>query len=218
MILHCELDGLICSGKRQGNQFTYALLDERAEQGKNLNREESLAELARRYVMSRGPATLKDFSNWSGLPIKDCRVGLELSKSWFDRITLDKSEYYISNRLKMNADLSYNIFLLPVYDEFIMGYKDRSAILEFKHSLEPEPPLRFESTIIQNGQITGTWRRTPGKKQINLEYDFFAPPDKSQKLEFEKIVRRFGDFNKMTINTLQVEEGQINRISRFLLK
>ena len=69
LMMRAELDGIVCSGPRRGKQFTYALLDERAPQCKALGSEEALAELARRYFMSRGPATVQDFAKWSGLTL-----------------------------------------------------------------------------------------------------------------------------------------------------
>lgn len=66
IMLRAELDGLVCSGPRVGKQFTYALLEDRVPRAAVLDREEARAELARRYFMSHGPATLKDFRWWSG--------------------------------------------------------------------------------------------------------------------------------------------------------
>src|SRR6266568_4837740 len=80
ILMHAELDGIICSGARRGKQFSYALLDERAPQARTLDCEEALAEFARRYFTSRGPATLQDFVWWSGLTVADARAGLEMVK------------------------------------------------------------------------------------------------------------------------------------------
>src|SRR6266702_3694762 len=81
VLMHAELDGIICSGARRGKQFTYALLDERTPQARTLDRGEALAEFARRYFTSRGPATLQDFVWWSGLTVADARTGLEMVTS-----------------------------------------------------------------------------------------------------------------------------------------
>src|SRR5713226_2242979 len=76
IIMRAELDGIVCSGARRGKQFTYALLDERVPQTRNLDRDEALAEFARRYFTSHGPATLQDFVWWSGLAAADAKAGL----------------------------------------------------------------------------------------------------------------------------------------------
>jgi Winged helix DNA-binding domain len=77
LMMHAELEGLVCSGPRRAKQFTYALLDERVPPSKTMELEEALVELAHRYFVSRGPATINDFARWSGLTVADARIGLE---------------------------------------------------------------------------------------------------------------------------------------------
>lgn len=74
-----SLEGLICIGPRQGKQQTFVLLDAWLPPGKELSRDESLAELARRYFISHGPATVKDYIWWCGLAAAE-RAGLEMAK------------------------------------------------------------------------------------------------------------------------------------------
>ena len=90
IVSNAELEALVCSGGRRGAQHTYASIDERAPDAKTLDRDEALAELARRYFASRGPATLHDLSWWSGLPLTDCRRGVDLAgNASLDHETLD---------------------------------------------------------------------------------------------------------------------------------
>ncbi len=53
---------LLCYAAPRGKDQTFALLDEWLPKTKPKLHEEALAELARRYFTSRGPATLKDFT------------------------------------------------------------------------------------------------------------------------------------------------------------
>ena len=78
LMMAAELDQVICSGPRQGKQFTYALLDERAPRARVLEADEALAELTKRYYASHGPATVRDFVWWSGLTVKQAKAGLEM--------------------------------------------------------------------------------------------------------------------------------------------
>src|SRR5690606_26670025 len=73
-----EFDALICSGAPKGRQHTYALLDERAPGATKLEPDEALAELARRYFSSHGPATAKDFARWATLTLTDARRALDM--------------------------------------------------------------------------------------------------------------------------------------------
>ena len=80
-LLGCaEADGLLCGGPEKGNKNTYALLAERAPQAKDLPREEALARLARLYFQSHSPASLADFTWWSGLSQSEAKAAVRLIK------------------------------------------------------------------------------------------------------------------------------------------
>ena len=87
--MHAELDALICSGARRGKQHTYALLDERAPDARDLPRDEALAELAGRYFTSHGPATARDFATWASLTLAEVRESLEAAGPSLRREDLD---------------------------------------------------------------------------------------------------------------------------------
>src|SRR5438128_282472 len=74
LMMHAELEGVICNGPMRRKQFTYALIEERAPNTLTLTREEALAELASRFFTSHGPATAQDFAWWSGLTVADART------------------------------------------------------------------------------------------------------------------------------------------------
>lgn len=88
------------------------------------------------------------------------------------------------------------IHFLPVYDEFIMGYKDRSAILTLKNGA----PFRYDSMILSGGQVVGTWKRTMKKNAIDMEADLFKPLSKSQNRAFTEAIDRFSNFTKLKVN------------------
>ena len=165
LLMHAELEGIICSGPRQGNQFTYALLEERTTKGKDLNREESLAELSTRYFKSRGPATLKDYCTWSSLSVKDAKEGIELVKNTFQKETTNGTDYFFSaGDFKLESD-AYSNFLMPDYDEYGMSYKDRSAFFDIskhKHSVSRGNPV-FNRMIIIDGLVEGTGKKLSKK-------------------------------------------------------
>lgn len=81
IVMHAELDQLICSGPRRGKQFTYMLLEERVPKAKDMDEDEALTELSFRYFRSHGPAQVKDFVWWSGLTTEQAKRGLELNKT-----------------------------------------------------------------------------------------------------------------------------------------
>jgi hypothetical protein len=199
IMMHAELEGIVCSGKRHGNQFTYALLEEIIGKSKAFNKEEALAELAKRYFQSRGPATVKDFATWSGLTIKECLKAIDIQRSNLQKLVFENNDHYFLPAQIPAKKAMHGIQLLPIYDEYIMGYKDRSAMLEFKNTSAPAHPFYFDCVIIDKGRIIGTWKRTIGKKQVELYYHPFKQFTQKQEKAFNNSIKRFGKFNKLQV-------------------
>jgi hypothetical protein len=196
LMIRAELDGLIVSGGRRGKQFTYALLDERAPQAKPLPRDEALAELTRRYFTSRGPATLKDFVWWSGLTMADARRGVEMLGSKLMQEDFDGTPYWFGSTPR-GKDLSPSIHLLPNYDEYVVGYTDRSAIFDTAHAgkLDSRGNVLFMHTILIDGRIRGTWKRALNKRAVVLELSPFAPLTKAESRALQAAANRYGKFH-----------------------
>ncbi|WP_420149425.1 winged helix DNA-binding domain-containing protein [Spirosoma sp.] len=202
VMMNAELEGLICSGPRQGNQFTYTLLEERVPAIDLISRDEALVELTRKYFTSRGPATVHDFSTWSGLTLADCRKGLQQLGAELIRKSIDRVDYYFSDAT-FSEQVRNDMHLLPMYDEWIMGYKDRSATLDFRNSLLQPSPFQFGNMIIADGQIIGSWKRIVGNKSMTIEANFFQPLSAKQRSAFEEAVQRLGRFIRLPVDVRQ---------------
>ena len=165
------LDQLICFGTRQDKEFTYTLLDEWAPAGKTLAREEALAELARRYFHSRGPATLADFGWWSGLAAAEARAALEMVKPGLQATTGTGQEYWWpAAQPEPTAATSPGAYLLAGFEEYILGYKNRSTCLDNK--LSQQVVLRtgiIHPLMVLDGQVVGTWKRRLKKDVLVVE-------------------------------------------------
>jgi len=152
-------DGVICFGARQGRQHTFTLLDEWVPQAARIaERDEALAELARRYFTSHGPATLQDFGWWSGLPSADARSGLEMARPHLIQARIDGQLYWLSSSRNAIGKGSRMSFLLPAFDEYTVAYRDRSAVFAAKHAANAGAGT-LSPTIVIDGQIVGTWTR-----------------------------------------------------------
>jgi hypothetical protein len=199
IMMYAELEKIICSGSRRENQFTYALLDERVKPGKTITGDEALALLAARYFKSRGPATVHDFSTWSGLTLTECKRGLAMLKDRLETIIAEDTEYYVFSDAVFHKGTARNVQLLPVYDEYIMGYKDRSAILTYQQSLGSEFNYMNDCMIIYDGQIIGTWKRAIKNKKIELNYDFFTELTRARKKGFDEAIYKFSQFYELPV-------------------
>ena len=78
IVMRAELDGVICSGAPARQAVHLCAAGGACATGADVNRDEALAELTRRYFISHGPATVRDFVWWSGLTVADAKAGLAL--------------------------------------------------------------------------------------------------------------------------------------------
>ena len=162
VIMHCELDAMICSGPLRAGKHTYALVDERAPAAAAWQREELLGELARRYFTSHGPATAHDFAWWSGLTVRDARLGAEIAGDALHSVEVDGKRYWLAARPRTRRTQSAVVHLLPNYDEHVVAYRDHAP------SLDPQAPdalagwgnAQTTHLVARNGLVVGGWRRT----------------------------------------------------------
>lgn len=196
IVTWAELEGLICSGPRHGKQFTYALLEERVPKAKKLSREQALAKLALNYFTGHGPAQLKDFSWWSGLAIKDARGALDLIKSELEQATFDGKTYYWSSaQTDVTTPKMPSAFLLSIYDEYTIAYKDRGDISEAR-DIERMISMgnALTAVIILNGKVAGTWNKALKNNTIEIRLNPYRQLNKNEQEALESEVARYGKF------------------------
>jgi hypothetical protein len=161
LLMYAELEGLICSGPRRGKQMTYALLEERAPSACVMRGDEALGALTSRFFSSHGPATDADFSWWSGLTLREARRGIQIAGPSLVREEIGGQNYWHVPAASPRGRRPV-ARLLPNYDEYVVAYRDRLPLLDGTH-----PPragrsaVIFANTVLVDGRIIGTWRRTP---------------------------------------------------------
>lgn len=192
LLMRAELDQVICNGPRVGKQFSYALLDNCAPITPVLTHEEALTKLASGYFNSRGPATVHDFANWSGLTITDATIGLENVKSGLINEVIDNKTFWMPDNSSIIIPKP-KAYLLPTYDEFAIAYKHRDELVNPKY-LEQAGHVVFDAAIVVDDQIVGTWRRTITKKAVDVQLNLFGKLNKSQAQAVEIATKRYQKF------------------------
>jgi hypothetical protein len=157
IIWQLAVEGILCFGAHAGSQPTYALLDEWVPTSRTVDRDVALGELAHRYFQSHGPATVHDFAWWSGLTVGDAKAGAAMIASDFVQETIDRRVYVIPRH---QSSAPPGVHLLPGFDEFLLAYKDRSAVLDPAHAGKIVPGNNgvFKPTIVVNGKVAGVWK------------------------------------------------------------
>jgi Winged helix DNA-binding domain len=192
IIFRAELDQLICNGTKRGKQFTYALLDQRAPNAKRLQHDEALAELGLRYFRSRGPATIKDFTWWSGLSPIDSKRGIEIIKSQLGSCVVDDQTFFFSPST-IHPNKKSTIYMLPSYDEYTVAYKDRRLVIDSAFEDQAGHGI-FNPNIVVNGQVKGSWRRELKGEKMLLEVQYFSPVSSRVHHSVSSIVKRYAKF------------------------
>ena len=195
-------EGLVCLGPRAGKQQTFALLDEWLPATPPRSREDSLAELARRYFMSHGPATVRDFAWWSGLAGTDAALALEMVAKELQAVKVDEQTYWqapdaIAPRARSGCHL------LPAYDEYTVAYQDRSAVMSNEIAARADSGHGiFHPPIVIDGQIAGTWSRELQPAAVAITCRLFARLDRRQTQALATAARRYAKFLGLKLRVL----------------
>jgi hypothetical protein len=195
LLEHAELDRVICSGPRRDKQFTYALFDERVPR-KSLGRDEALAELTKRFFISRGPATIYDFAWWSGLSVTEAKKGIEMIKRKFTKEITDGKEYFFQVPPNFKSEIAQTALLLPNYDEYIVSYKDRTEAINKKHMavISKERNAVFTNSILINGKIEGIWQSIIKNDSVTFKTRTFSTLSGAKQRLIKKATDRFSQF------------------------
>ncbi len=194
MVMHAELDGIVCSGAPKGKRQTYGLLDERAPQSRTLDRDEALAELAQRYFTSRGPATLKDFLWWSSLTAADGRDALDMVGSRLRKEVMDGRTYWFEESSPRPRSASPVINLAQAYDERIVSYRESRDV--------PLGEVGMPHVVLLNGKAAGRWKPVRQKNSVGILTSLSRPLDRGEARALDAAVERYGAFIEVPVELL----------------
>lgn len=196
IMMNAELEGLVCNGKMKGKQMTYALLEERVAKPKtNLSKEEALAKLAQRYFESHGPATVLDFSWWSGFSPTTCNLVINSIESELNSVRIDNQKYWFGANFTNEDNFRESVHFLPAFDEILISYKTREASIFLEHQSKAFTNNGiFKPIILENGKVIGTWKRIIKKDHAKIETHFFYEIDKSKKTALFDGIRSFENY------------------------
>jgi hypothetical protein len=193
LLQRASLEGLICQITAPRNNSIFVSMD--GFPPNRLEREQALAELAKRYFRSRGPATLQDFIWWSGLAAAEARAGLEAVRLQLVEETVNGQAYWSAESARTGEAHWEKMLLLPGFDEYLLAYKDRSASLESPLYNRSTPPNgMLPSTIVLGGRVVGTWKRTIKKSSVFISSDPFEMLASEERRALAEAVDRYARF------------------------
>jgi Winged helix DNA-binding domain len=195
ILMHAELELVVCSGGLRGKQQTYALVDDRVPPGTGASPDEALAELVLRYFISHGPATVKDLSWWSSLTGADVKRGLHLVGDALQSNVVDGTTYWSATPLPARA-APPRAHLLQGYDEYAIAYSESRHVLDiggYAGSVLGGAAM-FVHAVLLDGQVIGHWRRRTEGKAVVVDIQLGRPIDAGETAALDDAVQRYGGF------------------------
>lgn len=197
LLRHLAEQGVLCFGPHDGNQPTYALVDEWVPPANARSRDDALAELALRYFTSHGPATVDDLARWAYLTKADVRAGLHQVASDLVELQVDQTSYWCAPTVaETRADATSETLLLAGFDEYMLGYRDRSAIADraVEAAIVPGGNGVFKPTIVRNGRVLGTWTLTKRAKFQHASPTWLVDTARPTPTELDAATSRYAAF------------------------
>jgi hypothetical protein len=192
LLLVLSLQSRLCLAGRLGKQHSFALLDEWIPKSRLLEGEEAFGELARRYFTSHGPATQKDFMWWAGLTVRQAGVALAHAGDRLSSAEVDGTRHWWGESAAFPRRSSPQVRLLPAFDEYTVGYEDRSSLVESGSQVSKMGLLN--AAVLVNGRVLGTWKRTLGKQNVEIRTSLARKLTRAESTGLRSAVQAYGEF------------------------
>lgn len=183
------------------------LHDEWVRQPRKLERDQALGEWVLRYFRSHGPTTIRDFTWWTKLTVRDAGIGLAIAREHLEEVSVDDVSYWMAPGL--TDRMSRRVHALPGFDEYLLGYRDRSAALDPEHAQIVVPGNNgvFQPTIVSDGRIVGTWRRKATPAGVTLTPRPFSGLASATLAAFGRSAAAYGRFIRTPV---QIAEQDVH--------
>lgn len=195
VVLKLALDRVLCFGARQGKQQTFALLDAWVPSTVRLSADESWTRLATMYFQSHGPATANDFAWWAGCNVSEAKRAMDMIAPMLRKVVFDEQDLHWVPGPVPRRRSKPMVRLLSAYDEFLIGYQDRTSLVGDVSKKSISAESIFWSTVLVDGRIVGTWKRTLSAKGVQIQTKFFQKPSppvvdavENEKLRYSKFL------------------------------
>jgi len=202
LLWYASQRGVTCIAPHLGNEQTFVLLDEWAPDPHRPERDEALAMIAVRYFRSHGPTTRQDFAGWTGLTAADAKKGIATAGTDLTTVEVDGKDMILdpalldAHRAGSVAVDEDDLLALPGFDEYLLGFKDRSLMLAAGHkqAIIPGGNGVFQPTIVRGGRVIGTWKRSVARNRTVVTILPLVTISASDRNRIEKALQPYARF------------------------
>jgi hypothetical protein len=201
LLWYASVRGVTCIAPNIGTEQSFALLDEWAPDPHRPERDEALATLAVRFFRSHGPATRSDLVRWTGLTVTDAKRGIAAAGEELAAVRVEGHEMLVDPTVLDSASAGGGMLALPGFDEYMLGYKDRSMMVDPEHmpAIVPGGNGVFQPTIVRDGRVIGTWKRTAGRGRVVVTVRPLVTIDAADRERIEGALQPYARFLDQTL-------------------
>lgn len=195
------VEGLICYRPDPGQQVTFILVDQWLPKQKRVAEDEAKQILLRRYLAAYGPATVRDFSKWSGVPVKEAdSIWQSLGDELTDVLVEGKKASLLRTDCEALATAGLRrpvLRLLPNFDAYLLAHADKSWLVETRHYSRVYRQAGWISPVVLlNGRVVGTWSSTQNSKGLLVTVELFGRAARTTHALIEEEAQHLGRFLK----------------------
>jgi uncharacterized protein YcaQ len=193
------VEGLICYGPDRGKDTTLVRTDQWLHERKPVNEQEAEQELLRRYLSAYGPATLRDFSRWTGMAVADARPIWDSVREELEEVAVGETKGALLkvdvDRLSDSGSGESVVRLLPTFDPYMLGHAGKDHLVDERHYKRVYRGAGWISAVVLlDGKVIGVWSHAGRGKRVSLKIEPFQRLSKGIRAGIEEEAARLGRF------------------------
>lgn len=197
------VEGLICYAPGRDHEVTLVRVDQWLPKQREVSELEAKQILLRRYLRAYGPATLRDFSRWAGISMKDAKIFGELPEELLEvRVEGKKGADQTGWILREDYDELTNTYLndhilrlLPSFDPYMLGHAEKTHLVDAPYYKRIYRNAGWISPVVLlNGRVVGIWFSKRRGNRLSLRIEPIEKFSKAIRKKIEEEAASLGEF------------------------
>ncbi len=201
-------EGLVCYGRGEGNEVVFIRTDHWLPKLKLelMSATEAQGALLRKYLHAYGPATLTDFSHWSGISMQEVKALHPLIERELAEIPGEKKSCFLLREdvaalSKSSGKEEACIRLLPIFDSYLLAHRDKDHLLSAQHYKRVYRNQGWISPVVLiDGAVAGVWSHKLQNKKLLVEIEPFGKLSRTARAGIEREAERLAWFFESSLN------------------
>jgi hypothetical protein len=172
--------GVVCYGPNHGSEPTFVRADAWIPGWKDVPQEQAEGLLLRRYLRAYGPSTALDFALWAGITLRDAREIWAREQAAIARVDVEGwPAEVLREDLEVLDQAGFDppqVRLLPYFDVFLLGHKQRDHLMASEHQPKVYRPQGWIAPVVLvEGRAAGVWESARQGDRLSLMVAAFEP-------------------------------------------